>query len=213
MPAALLSIHALYNDRQPAAAAGGVAYGVDLDLYAGETVCLSGQSGAGKTLLLRAIADLDPNHGEVLLEGVPRDRFSGPAWRRRVTFCAAESAWWGARVTDHFTDAMREADEFALAAEVAGRAIAELSTGERQRLALWRALRVGPKVLLLDEPTAALDAAATRRIEATVRRYLAERGAAALWVSHDAGQIARIADRHLILGGGILTSAPASEAS
>jgi ABC-type iron transport system FetAB ATPase subunit len=213
MPAALLSIHALYNDRQPAAAAGGVAYGVDLDLYAGETVCLSGQSGAGKTLLLRAIADLDPNHGEVLLEGVPRDRFSGPAWRRRVTFCAAESAWWGARVTDHFADAMREADEFALAAEVAGRAIAELSTGERQRLALWRALRVGPKVLLLDEPTAALDAAATRRIEATVRRYLAERGAAALWVSHDAGQIARIADRHLILGGGILTSAPASEAS
>jgi ABC-type iron transport system FetAB ATPase subunit len=213
MPAALLSIHALYNDRQPAAAAGGVAYGVDLDLFAGETVCLSGQSGAGKTLLLRAIADLDPNHGEVLLEGVPRDRFSGPAWRRRVTFCAAESAWWGTRVTDHFADAMREADGFALAAEVAGRAIAELSTGERQRLALWRALRVGPKVLLLDEPTAALDAAATRRIEATVRRYLAERGAAALWVSHDAGQIARIADRHLILGGGILTSAPASEAS
>lgn len=212
MSAALLSIHALHNDRQPAAA-GGVARGVDLDLYAGETVCLSGRSGAGKTLLLRAIADLDPNHGEILLKGIPRDRFSGPAWRRRVTFCAAESAWWGARVSDHFDGAMREADDFALAAEVAGCAIAELSTGERQRLALWRALRVEPEVLLLDEPTAALDVAATRRIEATVSRYLAERGAAALWVSHDAGQIARIADRHLILGGGMLTSAPASEAS
>ena len=213
MSARLLSIHDLYNERQPPASPAADRRGIDLSLEAGETVCLSGPSGTGKTLLLRAIADLDPNHGEVLLDGVPRERFSGPAWRRRVTYCAAESAWWGARVADHFQGAMGEAEDFALPPGVEARAVADLSTGERQRLALWRALRVRPEVLLLDEPTAALDAAATRRIEATVRRYVVEHRAAVLWVSHDSGQIARIADRHVVLEGGELNPAAAFEAA
>lgn len=207
MSVCLLSIRDLRNHRQPKAA----PHGFELSLEAGETVCLSGPSGAGKTLLLRAIADLDPSEGEVLLNGVPREHFSGPAWRRRVTYCAAESAWWGPRVADHFQGAMHEAEDYALNPGVAERAVADLSTGERQRLALWRALRVRPEILLLDEPTAALDAAATRRIEATVKRYLAQTGAAVLWVSHDGAQIGRIADRHLVLEGGALTQAPAGE--
>jgi ABC-type sulfate/molybdate transport systems ATPase subunit len=70
----------------------------------------------------------------------------------------------------------------------------ELSTGERQRLGLVRALALDPRVLLLDEPTAALDQAATGRVEAELRRYL-EGGAAILMVTHSAEQAGRMARR------------------
>jgi ABC-type sulfate/molybdate transport systems ATPase subunit len=70
----------------------------------------------------------------------------------------------------------------------------ELSTGERQRLGLARALALEPRVLLLDEPTAALDRAATERVEAELRRYL-DGGAAILMVTHSPDQAARMARR------------------
>jgi ABC-type iron transport system FetAB ATPase subunit len=70
----------------------------------------------------------------------------------------------------------------------------ELSTGERQRLGLVRALALAPRVLLLDEPTAALDQAATDQVEAELRRYL-EGGAAILMVTHSPAQAERLARR------------------
>ena len=63
-----------------------------LVVSAGEIVTLRGASGSGKTLLLRAIADLDPHKGEVSLNGVARSGMTGPEWRRRVRFVAAEAA-------------------------------------------------------------------------------------------------------------------------
>ena len=77
---------------------------VDLDLAAGECVAVLGPSGAGKTLLLRAIADLDPNRGEAILGGEARSDMSGPAWRRRVGYLAAESGWWADGVGAHFAE-------------------------------------------------------------------------------------------------------------
>jgi ABC-type sugar transport system ATPase subunit len=65
-----------------------------LAVSAGEIVTLRGASGSGKTLLLRAIADLDPHGGEVWLDGLERSAMTGPEWRRRVRFVAAEAAWW-----------------------------------------------------------------------------------------------------------------------
>ena len=79
--------------------------------------------------------------------------------------------------------------------------IARLSTGERLRLAVVRALIIRPKVLLLDEPTAALDAASVAAVES----LLADRiraGLAVLWVTHDAGQGRRIARRQLVVEAG-----------
>ncbi len=179
-----------------------------LELEAGECVALSGPSGAGKSQLLRAIADLDPHQGEVLLEGQSAESFVPGEWRRQVGLLPAESQWWAERIGDHFA----APDEEALAAlgfdaGVMQWQVARCSTGERQRLALLRLLGNRPRVLLLDEPTASLDPASVRRVEALVERYRREQQSAVLWVSHDPEQIQRVAGRHLLMHDGSLEAA------
>jgi ABC-type multidrug transport system ATPase subunit len=166
--------------------------GVNLELPRGHCIGLTGPSGAGKTLLLRALADLDPHDGQMWLDGVHADAIEVNLWRRQVGLLPAESAWWHDCVGDHFTTI----DETSLTAlgfgrEVLAWQVAKLSSGERQRLALLRLLIHRPKVLLLDEPTTNLDAVNTRRTETLLRRYRQDRQAAVLWVSHDMGQLER----------------------
>ncbi len=71
-------------------------------LSAGEALAVRGPSGAGKTLLLRAVADLDPNEGLVTLDGRDRSIFAGPEWRRLVGYVPAEPGWWADTVGEHF---------------------------------------------------------------------------------------------------------------
>jgi ABC-type iron transport system FetAB ATPase subunit len=179
---------------------------VDLRVAAGETLALHGPSGAGKSLLLRAIADLDPNAGEAFLDGKPRSAFKGPEWRRAVMLVPAESHWWDDQVRPH-------AEHWDLAtlavlgfdADVLDWQTPRLSSGERQRLALVRALSLRPPVLLLDEATANLDDSNTRRVEQLLRDYQHDNSAAILWVSHDPAQRARIAHRRAYIGDGAVT--------
>jgi ABC-type iron transport system FetAB ATPase subunit len=179
---------------------------VDLEVAGGECVVLAGASGSGKTLLLRAIADLDPHGGEVYLDGRPARAFRPPEWRRRVALLPAESQWWYETVGPHFPTfdaALFEALGFAR--EVLDWDVGRLSTGERQRLALLRILSNRPAVLLLDEPTAALDPANVKRTEALLHEYRLQHNAALLWVSHDPQQIRRVADRYYRIERGVLT--------
>jgi len=64
------------------------------ELQDGECIALQGPSGVGKSLLLRAIADLDPNEGTLKLDGTLREAVPAPLWRRQVTYVAAEPGWW-----------------------------------------------------------------------------------------------------------------------
>jgi UDP-glucose/iron transport system ATP-binding protein len=177
---------------------------VSFCVAAGECVVIQGPSGSGKTLLLRALADLDPNEGLVCLDGRDRMTMSGPEWRRLVGYVPAEPGWWGATVGEHFTDwaaALAVVKELGLPESAESWLIARLSTGERLRLALVRALTVRPKVLLLDEPTAALDPASVRAVEALIAARM-RAGLAVLWVTHDAEQARRVAARRLVVDRG-----------
>ena len=185
---------------------------VDFALDSGEIVAVRGPSGSGKSLMLRAIADLDPAEGEVTLDGIPRRQIAAPEWRRRVAFVPAESGWWDDRVGAHFTASDGAGDGAALIEALGidpaalGWEVRRLSTGERHRLAIARALALNPKVWLLDEPTAALDAEAASLVEAVIMQGR-DRGAAILMVTHDDGQATRLADRVLLMERGRLIGA------
>ncbi|EHK66780.1 ABC transporter ATP-binding protein [Achromobacter arsenitoxydans] len=184
----LLRLRGLYSERLAP---------VSLDLAAGECAAVVGASGSGKSLLLRQIADLDPGHGQAELAGRRRSAMRGFEWRRLVVYCQAEAGWWDDHVAAHYTDraaALAIMSRLGLPDAKLDALVHELSTGERQRMGLVRALLQAPRVLLLDEPTAALDPAATALVEAELLRYLAA-GAAILLVTHSPEQAARLARR------------------
>jgi len=174
---------------------------LSFEVDAGACLAVEGPSGSGKSRLLRAIADLDPADGNVLIDGAERRTFSPGDWRRAVRYVAAEPGWWAATALEHFSSpevARAVAERFGIDPGRLSADISTLSTGERQRLAFGRAVEDDPPVLLLDEPTAALDDHATRLVEADIERRLAN-GAVVLIASHDAAQIERLSDARLQL--------------
>jgi ABC-type iron transport system FetAB ATPase subunit len=171
----------------------------DFDVEAGACIVIQGPSGAGKSVLLRMLADLDPHTGDALLDGQAAQAMAAPAWRARVLYQAAEPAWWEATPGAHFDDAQLawaagQLDALGLRADILDAEIAYLSTGERQRLALLRSLSRKPQVLLLDEPTAALDPDGVTRVE-TLLQVCRRDGLTILMVSHSPEQARRIGTR------------------
>ncbi|QRY80672.1 ATP-binding cassette domain-containing protein [Pseudomonas sp. PDNC002] len=180
---------------------GALSGPFDLDLEPGRCTVLSGPSGIGKSLLLRMIADLDPNQGAVSLGGMSRESQPAHVWRRWVTYVPAESGWWEDDVAAHFADldaARRLLPHVNLDPALLAAQVTQLSTGERQRLALVRALVQQPHFLLLDEPTAALDPASRERVEQLLLEIKAQ-GAGLLVVTHDPEQAGRLGERQLHL--------------
>ena len=171
----------------------------ELSLGRGTCAAITGASGSGKSLFLRMVADLDPNEGEVWLNEQARAAMPAPAWRKQVTYVAAESGWWAEIVIEHFPLRRRDeivplASSLGLRAELLDAPVAQLSTGEKQRLALVRALLLAPPVLLLDEPTGPLDEESVVRVEALLRQRMAA-GTSILLVTHDPKQAERLGDR------------------
>lgn len=175
------------------------------EVAGGQCLAVEGASGSGKTRLLRAIADLDPMSGLVFLDGAERAEIPAPQWRRLVRYLAAEPGWWTDTPRGTFPAIVldtprleRQLAHVGLSCEHLDRDIGRLSTGERQRLAFVRALLDKPKVILLDEPTAALDTASAALIEEQIR-YQLYSGRIVLLATHDAGLSQRLSHNRLLL--------------
>ncbi|MEU1674861.1 heme ABC transporter ATP-binding protein [Streptomyces roseifaciens] len=193
--------------------------GVDIRVAAGEVLALVGPNGAGKSTLLAALAhDLPAAAGEVRIDGEPAAAWTAAelAVRRAVLPQSAElsfpfpveevvrmgrAPWAGTPAEDEDDEAVRAAMAAAEVAGFASRPFAALSGGERARVALARVLAQRTPLLLLDEPTAALD---LRHQELVLRicRERAAAGAAVVVVLHDLGLAGAYADRVAVLHGG-----------
>jgi polar amino acid transport system ATP-binding protein len=200
-----------------------VLRGLSLEVTRGEIVALMGPSGVGKSTALRAVAALQPfDDGRIVVDGFtlqpgpvpPESKL--PALRRRVGFVFQTHALFEhLTAIDNVTLALRHvlqkprkeanaiANRLLQALEVSFRASAfpkHLSGGEAQRVAIARALAPDPQLLLMDEPTAALDPARRNTLGATLRN-LAVQGRALLVATHDAEFARAHADRVVTLGG------------
>ncbi len=164
---------------------------------------MQGQSGSGKTLLLRAIADLDPYKGDISLGTVACNEISPASWRKTVSLLPAENRWWHNSVGEHFTTNYPELKKnlvyFGFDQDVLKWQTSRLSSGEKQRLAILRLLQNQPAALLLDEPTANLDPETTILVESLLNKYQIEKQTPVLWVSHAPEQLQRVADQQMCM--------------
>ena len=169
---------------------------------------IAGPSGSGKTTLLRLCNRLEvPTAGTVAFRGRPLDKLDPLGLRRRVGMVFQQPALFGGTVRDNLTVAEGAADRHAPALHRAGldagyldRQADTLSGGEAQRVCLARTLVTAPVALLLDEPTSALDPTARIAFERAARDLAGD--IPIVWVTHDAAQIARVADRVVLLDSG-----------
>jgi iron(III) transport system ATP-binding protein len=193
---------------------------VSFELPEGKLLSLVGESGSGKSTLLRLVAGLEtPDSGTIMLDGTvisspssvtpPEQRGIGLVFQHHALFphlTVEKNIAFGLR---HLPRGERAAviapllDLVGLA-RFGSRYPHELSGGERQRIALARALAPNPRVLLLDEPFSSLDARLRQSVRDETRAILKERGATALFVTHDTGDALSIADRIVVLKGGIV---------
>ncbi|MGW0392750.1 ABC transporter permease [Streptomyces sp. NPDC003042] len=197
-----------------------------LDAEPGTTIAVVGENGAGKTTLLRALLGLTPRaHAELRLGDT--DVTALPPHRRQVAWVPQDGALfphltalantaYGLRA--HRVDraeARRQAqawlDRLGVG-HLAHRKPAQLSGGQAQRVALARALAARPRLLLLDEPLAALDQTTRAHVRHTLRTHLAGFGGVCLIVTHDPVEAVSLADRVLVLADGrTLQDAPPAE--
>ena len=189
---------------------------ISLSLLPGELVAVTGPSGAGKTTLLRTVCGLqDPAAGAVLLEGRDADAWGWPLFRRKVVLVSQKPAFFALTVEDNLRRPFlyKSAPQTPFPAEAARQLLEELgvgtgcweqdaqtlSVGQQQRVSLIRALLLEPLALCLDEPTSALDPDSSLRVQALISRLAAERGLAALIVTHNPQQAEQWCTRRLAL--------------
>ncbi len=197
-------------------AEGARLAGLDGQIPGGGVTVIVGPSGSGKTTLLRLCNRLEvPTRGRVLFRTDDVADLEPRRLRRRVGMVFQQPTLLPGTVRDNLAaadpDASEEQRRDALAAAelpatILDRPADALSGGEAQRACLARTLMTQPDVLLMDEPTAALDGELRLGLERLARR-LADAGRPMLWVTHDEAQGRRLADHVLVLASGSIAAA------
>ena len=187
--------------------------GVALSIEPGERVVLTGPSGSGKSTLLRCMVQLEKADGRVLLDGEPVGHERVRELRRRIGYLPQRPVAIEERIHDNLAfprqlegetldeDGQREMlERLGLGGLDRSRRFDALSGGEQQRVALVRTLTVRPQVLLLDEPTASLDAENVDAVVELLTEWVTGRDdRALLWVSHQAHEVDELATRTVAL--------------
>ena len=206
---------------------GSLDLAIDLEAKAGEVVAILGPNGAGKTTLLRCLAGLQPidegriSLGDVILDEPATDTFVAAEHRPvSVVFqdyllfahlSALDNVAFGLRARGvHRNKARGQAGEWLERLGLTDHAQhrpATLSGGQQQRVALARALATNPKLLLLDEPLAALDAATRTTVRRDLRDHLARFDGVRILITHDPLDAYALADRVVIVESGAVTQA------
>ena len=191
---------------------------IDLEIPTGELTALLGPSGGGKSTLLRIIAGLEvADTGTVEIEGNDATRL--PAQKRNVGFVfqhyaafrhmtVAQNVGFGLRVRKRpkreIAAKVAELLDLVHLSQFAGRMPAHLSGGQRQPMALARALAIEPTVLLLDEPFGALDAKVRKELRSWLRRLHDEVHVTTVFVTHDQEEALEVADQIVVINDGAI---------
>ena len=219
----LLTVESLRASHGQAVAADRISF----TIAAGECVALVGESGSGKTTIARCVAGLhEPSAGRILLDGAMlagKARRRPLEARRRIQLVfqnpndslnprhrIGDSIGRPARILralarpDAEAEVHRLLELVRLPRRIADRFPGELSGGERQRVAIARALATRPDLIVCDEVTSALDVSVQAAVLELLGELRAELGLALLFISHDLGVVASVADRVLVLESGLV---------
>ncbi|MBD2677456.1 MULTISPECIES: ATP-binding cassette domain-containing protein [Nostoc] len=190
---------------------------LSFQVFPGERIAVIGASGSGKSLLLRALAGLDPlQAGQIIFQGQQINSHFMPTYRSQIIYLQQRPALWEGTVEENLQQVYRLAVHRHLIynrelilnylhllhkkPDFLQRPVSALSGGEAQIVAFLRALQLSPAILLLDEPTASLDAGTAQSLEALVTTWQHEHPQRAyLWTSHDPNQLERITNRQITL--------------
>lgn len=179
-----------------------------------DRVALLGMSGQGKSTLLRILSLLDiADEGDIRLEGISSRQIDPIEWRKAVCYVAQQAVMLPGSVEDNLRT-VHQLHRIPYDAPLVGKLLAQagletiglsknaadLSGGEKQRIALIRSLLLRPKILLLDEITASLDQSNAIRVEELLQQWHRQEGTAMIWVTHQLEQAARISDYVWFMG-------------
>lgn len=162
-----------------------------------EIVGIIGESGAGKSILLKSIADMLPHDGKIFLDDIEQQDMKAKDWRKQVALLPAEVVFWNRKIKDDLKTAESSViKKFGFnPEEILEKNTDDLSSGEKQRIGLLRIFENRPKVLLLDEPSANLDEKNKMILEEIVLDYIEKNNASAVWVAHDPDQLKRVSSK------------------